>query len=155
MSTWAIIPSDDDIEHSFHKYIDKIRTASGKWRYIYYKTKKNARNAVGLNQKKKLEIAESGLKKAINKLEKSDYNNVQKDYDAAVQYREKYDKRKEEFNNTLLGKISSVKDEGLKIFDSLFETNLSKVDLSTINLRYVNDSYRYLKKKLRRYSGRA
>lgn len=141
MSTWVIMPSDDDIEHGFHKYIDKIRTASGKWRYIYYKTKKNARNAVGLNQKKKLEIAEGGLKKSVDKLEKSDNSNVQKNYDAAKQHKEKYDKRKEEFNNTLLGKIDSVKNKGLKIFDDLFGTNLSKEDLSKVNLRHTNKHY--------------
>lgn len=141
MSTWVIMPSDDDIEHSFHKYIDKIRTASGKWRYIYYKSKKNVRNAIGLNQKKKLEIAEGGLQKAANKLKKSDSKNVQKDYDAAKQYKEKYDKRKEEFNDTLLGKIDSVKDKGLKIFDNIFGTNLSKDDLSKVNLRTTNERY--------------
>lgn len=57
MSTWVIIPSDDDIEHSFHKYIDKIRTASGKWRYIYYKAKKKANRFIGTEQKNKLDRA--------------------------------------------------------------------------------------------------
>lgn len=51
MSDWMIIPSDEDIEHGrFHKYIDKIRTASGKWRYIYERSN-NLRRKVKQNKK--------------------------------------------------------------------------------------------------------
>lgn len=32
---YMILPTDQDIQHRYHKYIDRIRTAAGKWRYIY------------------------------------------------------------------------------------------------------------------------
>lgn len=32
---YMILPTDNDIQHRYHKYIDRIRTAAGKWRYIY------------------------------------------------------------------------------------------------------------------------
>lgn len=34
MSTWAIIPADEDVIHSSHKYIDKIMGKNGKWHRV-------------------------------------------------------------------------------------------------------------------------
>ena len=32
---YTILPTDRDIVHRYHKYKDKVRTSSGRWRYIY------------------------------------------------------------------------------------------------------------------------
>lgn len=52
-----ILPSDEDIEHRYHKYIDKVRTATGKWRYIYKKNNE-LRNKVKANRAMKEKIKE-------------------------------------------------------------------------------------------------
>lgn len=60
MNTWVIISSDSDMVHSlgFHKYIDKIRTKTGKWRYIYKKNNE-LRNKVQANTKMRQRMVEN------------------------------------------------------------------------------------------------
>lgn len=47
---YMILPTDNDIQHRYHKYIDRIRTAAGKWRYIYERSN-NLRRKVKQNKK--------------------------------------------------------------------------------------------------------
>lgn len=68
MSTWVIIPSDDDVMHKSHKYIEKVRTTKGGWRYIYKKPKykTNSKNSFGLEERKKMKEAEKATEEAKN-----------------------------------------------------------------------------------------
>lgn len=61
MSTWMIIPKDDDVVHGFHKYLSK-EWVNGKWKYIYYDAKRQAKNV-----KNKMENAVNRTKRKINK----------------------------------------------------------------------------------------
>lgn len=69
MSNWAIIPSDSDIMHRSHKYIEKVRTSKGGWRYIYKqpKYKTNAKNKFGFEERKKMKEAEKATDAANEK----------------------------------------------------------------------------------------
>lgn len=60
MSTWVVMPSDDDVIHKNNKYIDKI-WKNGKWRYIYDDVKSKVKNAIGKDQKHKLVIANQNV----------------------------------------------------------------------------------------------
>ena len=62
MSDWMIIPSDEDIEHGFYKYIDKVRTATGKWRYIYERNN-NLRRKVKFNKAMRERMKQSYINK--------------------------------------------------------------------------------------------
>lgn len=51
MSNWAIIPSDSDIMHRSHKYIEKVRTTKGGWRYIYKRNRNMKKSNKGFGAK--------------------------------------------------------------------------------------------------------
>lgn len=104
MSTWMIVPSNDDMMHklNFHKYIEKVKTKSGKWRYIYNRAKKKVKEAVGLQQREKLVNAE----KEVNKLKSGAYknsNNVN-----ALKILKERSKAVKEYQKTFLGFFESI-----------------------------------------------
>lgn len=164
MSTWYIQPTEDDIEHSFHKYIDKIRTASGKWRYIYDRAKKGVSKAIGLDKRKKLEKAAKnyyvaeGTKKYLqdkrDELNRSTYlpkavkiqssdsitATIAANNENLQRYKNKFEKAKEAYKKTLAGSIENVIVEGKNAFNkivSLFKkTPKATVTNNTKGIKY-------------------
>ena len=69
MNTWVIVPSDSDIIHGRFKYIEKVRTTKGGWRYIYKrpKYKTNAKNSFGVEERKKWKQKQDETKAAQEK----------------------------------------------------------------------------------------
>ena len=72
MSNWAIIPSDSDVMHRSHKYIEKVRTTKGGWRYIYKKPKykSNAKNSLGIKERSEWKSKESNSQNASEEYKK-------------------------------------------------------------------------------------
>lgn len=141
MSTWAIFPSEEDIIHKSHKYLERKRGKNGKWQYIYKRAKNKVKKAVGLEQKEKLELSGKGLQNNINRLKNANINNVQSLYEATKDAKDIFLNNKSEFENTFLGKINNVKEKGLQAFDKLFGTNFSKNSLSNIDLSQINKNF--------------
>ena len=142
MSNWYIVPSEEDLLHGLgHKYLDKVRTKSGKWRYIYYKTKHNIKKIIGSDQKRDLEAAKRATSRAVTSTKGSEYylnkarddgdkewekevmNQRSKEMDEVIKAKRYQRTAQERYNKTLLGKldstISSIKDTGKKAFDSI------------------------------------
>ena len=143
MSTWMIVPSDYDLEHGFHKYIDKVMGPNGKWRYIYEKVKTGVSKAIGLDKRKKLEKAArnyyvaEGTKKYLQ--DKRDELNRSKYLPKAVKiqssdsitatiaannenlqkHKNKFEKAKEAYKKTLAGSIENVIVEGKNAFNKI------------------------------------
>lgn len=120
MSTWVVMPSDDDVIHG-HKYIDKIMGKNGKWRYIYYRAKTKAKNAIGVGQKGRLERAKANVVTA--EAHRNAFGNFTGNgkpiyLDKVIETKREEKKAQEAYDKTLLGKIDQVKDSGLKAWDS-------------------------------------
>lgn len=147
MSTWMIVPSDDDLEHGFHKYIDKVMGPNGKWRYIYKKAKNKVEKAVGLDKRRNMIKAAKGYAIAEgrkqylygerNKLKRDNIavgasitnEEVQrlkdaysiaigKNYEIIVKQKNRFEKAKDAYKKTLLGSIENVFNEGKKAFNN-------------------------------------
>ena len=146
MSTWVIIPKDDDVVHGFHKYLSK-EWVNGKWKYIYYDAKRQAKNVknkfknmIGINQKKTLETANRKLQEAESK--HRDSKNMTRD---ARKYMDKESQRNATENNakranevvrlknvqkgvqnaydkTLLGKVDKIKNAGSRAINKVTKT---------------------------------
>ena len=153
-----IVPSEEDIEHKYHKYIDKVRGKNGKWRYIYSK----AKSVVGITQKKNLEQANKDLRSAKNNKnlhrgilldirsdnwDKTENGKVMEEKwmesnSAAVsklqEAKRNQKSAQDEFNKTLLGKIDQVKSAGLKMWDSLFKDSKP---VETVTNRGITTKY--------------
>lgn len=82
------------VKNKVHKYIDKVRTKSGKWRYIYENTKNYKENK---KLYKRHFVDNTSGKQLINKLSKGDKgysdarNDVFKQFQLEQEYRNRLD----------------------------------------------------------------
>lgn len=128
MSTWYIVPSEEDLQHgAFHKYVDKVMGPNGKWRYIYDnakhavtrgvnsayhnvyrrmqqakaaygKTKRNVEKSLGIDKHRSYKRAKKGLELAK---QSGDKNRISKQSNrTAKAYRD------ESYKNSLAGKTT-------------------------------------------------
>lgn len=137
MSNWAIIPSDSDIMHRSHKYIEKVRTTKGGWRYIYKRPKYESRNKkknLGINELKNLKKLEKATDEAQRKKDWALKTGRLDGYDEDSKRR--YEKANERAKNakneelralekwraTTLGSIASSAKAGAEIISDFIKT---------------------------------
>lgn len=88
-----LMHSAKGVEWKNKKYIDKVRTKTGKWRYIYKNTKSKAKHYFtgGKLAKQRLDLADSRYRSAQNKLEEKERkeNTAHKNYQDNFYYDEK------------------------------------------------------------------
>lgn len=126
MSDWMIIPSDEDIEHGrFHKYIDKIRTASGKWRYIYERNN-NLRRKVKANSEMQEKMKKNIIDRQnqMKETEKSylEYKKRAKDPFGAGEYEQKRYKDLESTLDKQIKEYSATWKSWINYCDDVFVT---------------------------------
>lgn len=123
MSTWMIVPSDDDMMHklNFHKYIDKVMGKNGKWRYIYEDTKKKVKN--------KVKQVSNNVNKAVKNV-KNAVEDVADSVTGAV--KNLYNKGKDAFNNAVRNLVTNA-----------FMTEDTKKLGTTLYNEYLEQSYIY------------
>lgn len=121
---------ETELEHSGFKYIDKIKTASGKWRYIYADAKNaasKATKAVGnyvdkniTGESAKNKIFENSFKKEANEI---NYTNAAKNKDTkrmqesaakGKKAAKELKKAETEYNKSLSGKLNNINAESIK-----------------------------------------
>lgn len=126
MSDWMIIPSDEDIEHGrFHKYIDKIRTASGKWRYIYERNnnlRRKVKSNAEMQEKMKKNIIDR--QNQMKETEKSylEYKKSAKDPFGANEYEQKRYKDLEETLDRQIKEYSATWKSWTNYCDDIYVT---------------------------------
>ena len=129
MSNWAIMPSDSDIIHRQHKYIDKKMGKNGKWIY-YYTTKPSSIKArVGVYAKERMQEKarryDNTSKNATQDEVKDDHTRMVRESQQRAQKKagENFKIAKEDYDQTIVGKYenatNAVKYLGTSITDAL------------------------------------
>lgn len=140
------IDVDNELKHfewEDHKYKDKVKTASGKWRYIYENTKKKAKDtiadAVGRTKDKLGYDEKDRLNKAVQEYDKvkttwggnDDTDEDSSKINAAASVAKTVAKARKEYENTPLSKLDKLADtveKGKQKVSNLFGPKESAID---------------------------
>ena len=141
---YIIAPTADYLSHGgMHKYIDRVKTASGKWRYIYSraaeKTKKKIKDVSGVTAKENLSKAVNKYNKTYDTTEKANIDEKTK-RSARLKRLDAVHKAESKYKNTALGKMEEYKKQGTQFANDVLSPYLNdakkKVITKTGELSY-------------------
>lgn len=147
-----------------HKYIDKVKTKTGKWRYIYKNATNKVKDALGYDEKDRKEsyadLSKAAKENAYDYYKSAFYKETAKDYDPKLQESknrkaEEYDKlakkADKDYYKTPLGKMEKAKEAVAeapkkiadKVEDKVFDVTWEIEDRVSDTVNTVKDKIGY------------